>query len=802
MKTDSLSPAARVALSRRLPRQILLALIFAALCPLFALNAQQATQLPVKTPEQLGLASPVLDGIDEIVQQEIEKGQLPGCVVVIGRSGAVAFAKAYGNRQIEPVKEKMTLDTVFDLASLTKPIATATSIMILVERGIVRLRDPVANYLPEFAENGKEKITIEQLLTHQGGLIPDNPLADYEEGNEKAWQKIWQLKPSEALGKRFVYSDVGFIVLGEVVQRMTGESLAAFTEENIFRPLGMRETGFLPNERLAQRAAPTEQRDDRWLRGKVHDPRAALLGGVAGHAGLFSTASDLALYANMLLAEGKVGENRILSHVAIEEMARPRDISGQLRGLGWDMRSKYSSNRGEFFSPKAFGHGGFTGTTLWVDRDLDLFVIFLSNRLHPDGKGSVNQLAGRIGTIASAAIRSSDLQSRNKNDQGNSSRRNAVPVLPGIDVLQHDNFQALAGQRVGLITNHTGLNRQGERTIDLLHAAPNVTLSAIFSPEHGLQGKLDTLNIDHALDEATKLPIYSLYGKSRHPEASQLKDLDTLVFDIQDIGTRFYTYISTMGLAMEAAAEHRLRFVVLDRPNPIGGVIVEGPLLDSGKESFVGFHTIPVRHGMTTGELALMLREERKWDLDLHVIKVQNWHRQDYWDATGLTWVNPSPNMRSLTQALLYPGIGLLETTNLSVGRGTDTPFEIVGAPWIDGRKLVAEINKAQLKGVCFVPIQFTPKESKFADELCGGVNIIVIDRQAFRSVPVGLEIASALRRLYAEPWDMSRFNRLLSNDFVFEKIRETAGTSEIRVLSQDQEKKFRSRRSSYLIYH
>jgi len=781
------------------PNLFLLTLFIAVTTPVIALGEPQSSGLPVVKPNQVGLDSAHLDRIDAEVQKEIQQGRLPGCVVMIGRQGAIAFARVYGNRQTEPSPEAMTLDTVFDLASLTKPIATATSVMILVERGVIRLRDPVSKHLPEFGENGKEKITIEQLLTHQGGLIPDNALSDYQEGIEKAWQNIWQLKPTEALGKKFVYTDVGFIVLAKLVEHMTGKNVNEFAKENIFHPLGMHETGYLPSEALAKRAATTEQREGRWMRGEVHDPRAYLLDGVAGHAGLFSTASDLALYANMMLSGGTVGTANILNRLTITEMARPRDIAGQLRGLGWDVRSKYSSNRGEFFSPQAFGHGGFTGTAIWMDPTQDLFVIFLSNRVHPNGKGSVNHLAGRIGTIASSAIIHKNKPHRKTKKRLTSQATS--PVLNGIDVLQRDKFAPLVGKRVGLITNHTGLSRKGDRTVDLLHDAPNVTLAALFSPEHGLQGKLDVANIDHAIDEATNLPVYSLYGKSRRPEPSQLENIDALVFDIQDIGTRFYTFNSTMGLAMETAAEHGLQFFVLDRPNPINGTIVEGPLLDAGKESFVGFHTIPVRHGMTTGELARMFQKERGWEVDLQVIKVENWHRQDYWDTTGLTWTNPSPNMRSLTQALLYPGIGLLETTNLSVGRGTDTPFEVIGAPWIDDQELAATLNQKGLKGVRFVPIRFTPDASKFANELCGGINIIVVDRHAFRSVPVGLEIANTLRQLYPDQWETKRFNRLLSYDDIFEKIQSRSDLSAAKPKIKAQEKQFQTRRKEFLLY-
>jgi CubicO group peptidase (beta-lactamase class C family) len=373
---------------------------------LMLMSAAARAELPVVPPKELGLNGENLARIDALVERAIAAQEMPGCVVAIGRTGGIAFLKAYGQRQVEPTPEPMTVDTVFDLASLTKPIATATSVMILVECGEVRLRSAVADVIPEFAASGKERITIEQLLTHHSGLIPDNPLSDYEDGPALAWERIFALKPEREPGTAFVYSDVNFLVLGEVIRRVSGQDLAEFAAENIFRPLGMNETAFNPSTKLVARAAPAEQRDGQWLRGEVHDPRSALLGGVAGHAGLFSTASDLAIYCDALLRGSRPGAEsaRVMSRAAIAEMIRPRDLGGPRRGLGWDIQSGYSSNRGELFSVAAFGHGGFTGTTLWIDPELDLFVIFLSNRLHPDGTGSVNDLAGRIGTIAAAAI--------------------------------------------------------------------------------------------------------------------------------------------------------------------------------------------------------------------------------------------------------------------------------------------------------------------------------------------------------------------------------------------------------------
>ncbi|MCA9235093.1 MAG: DUF1343 domain-containing protein [Planctomycetales bacterium] len=742
-----------------------------------------------------------LTAIEALVAPEIERGKLPGCVLAIGRTGGPAFCRAYGNRQLLPEPKPMTADTVFDMASLTKPLATATSVMQLVERGLVRLRTPVAEYIPEFAAGGKDQITVEQLLTHHSGLVPDNSLADYEQGVDEAWRRIYALEPIKTPGTEFIYSDVNFEVLGKLVERVTGMPLNEYAAQHVFQPLGMSETGYLPAEPLRQRAAPTEQREGHWMQGEVHDPRSYLLGGVAGHAGLFSTAQDLSKYCDAMLRLCRTADAPPcpLSRAAVLEMIRPRDVSGSFRALGWDSASRYSSNRGELFSSRAFGHGGFTGTALWIDPDLDLFVIFLSNRVHPDGSGSVNDLAGRIGAVAAAAIVGENRQADAAD--GDESETNQTPVLTGIDVLQRDGFRALAGKRVGLITNHTGLNRDGASTIELLHAAPDVELVAIFSPEHGIAGKLDQSHIGDTRHESTGVPVHSLYGESRRPSAEQLAGLDAMVFDIQDIGARFYTFISTMGEAMDACAEAGVPFVVLDRPNPINGVDVEGPMLDPGSESFVAYHRLPVRHGMTVGELAELIRAERQLKMDLKVIPVEGWRRSEYWDATGLVWVNPSPNMRSLAEAVLYPGVGLLETTNVSVGRGTDTPFEVLGAPWIDAIELAAELNQAHLPGVSFVPVKFTPDASKFANEACGGVNIVITDRAAIAPVDVGLQIACALRKLYPDQWESKRFNRLLGNAAILAAIQAGRSAESLRELYEPELEEFREHRQQYLLY-
>lgn len=775
---------------------LIVRLVLVSFCLLMSAQGQVSeaqSRLPQVDPGSVGLDPARLARIDELVAEGLAEKRMPGCVVCVGRHGQIAWLKAYGSRQVAPEVVPMTTDTVFDMASITKPVATATSMMLLIERGQARLADKVVNWIPEFAPNGKDEITIRDLLIHHSGLLADNALADYLQGPEIALQKICELKLQNPVGSKFVYSDVNYIVLGELIRRISGRNVHEFTQQELFGPLGMTETGYLPRAELKARSAPTEQRDGEWMRGDVHDPRAWALGGVAGHAGLFSTAEDLAVYAQMMLNGGRYGDAQVLAPRTIAAMTRGERVSSGIRGLGWDKLTGYSSNRGDLLSRSAFGHGGFTGTVLWIDPELDLFFIFLSNRVHPDGKGLVNPLAGRIATVIASAVVPENAAPRAAAPQGD--------VLTGLDVLARDHFRQLQGQKIGLITNHTGRTRDGVSAVQLLHDAEQVQLVALFSPEHGFKGELDVSRIGDSQDAATGLRIHSLYGETRRPTAEMLADVDTIVFDIQDIGARFYTYVSTMGEAMKAAAEHKKRFVVLDRPNPINGVDIAGPMLDRGKESFVGFHSLPVRHGMTIGELAQMFRNELKLDLDLEVVRCEGWRRSDYWDATGLTWINPSPNMRSLTEALLYPGIGMLETTNVSVGRGTDTPFEVVGAPWMDGPRLAAELQGRGIPGVAFIPIEFTPDSSKFANELCRGINIEITDRAAFEPIRTGIEIAAALRKLHREQWETKGYLRLMGNEATQTAVVEGRSTGEILDQTHRGLNEFQRRRVQFLLY-
>jgi uncharacterized protein YbbC (DUF1343 family)/CubicO group peptidase (beta-lactamase class C family) len=760
--------------------------------------------------------------VDEHIDEAIADGKLPGAVLLVGHGNRTVYQKAYGNRALVPSREAMTLDTIFDLASLTKVVATTTSVMMLVERGRVRLSDRVATFIPEFARHGKEDITVLHLLTHVSGLRPDLDLADEWRGYDKAIELAAEEIPVAAPAERFVYSDINFFLLGEIVRRVSGERLDVFAARHLFQPLDMKDTGFTPAESLRPRIAPTETctpygwpcegPDAIMLRGIVHDPTARRMQGVAGHAGLFSTAADLAIFCRMLLNGGAVNGTRILSPLAVARMTSPSTPPGErnVRGLGWDMDSAFSSNRGELLPPGSFGHTGWTGTSLWMDPNTGLFIVFLSNRVHPDGKGDVTPLRARIATTVASALVDPDATSVRTLAPWTlqvGAASGSAPVRPvdavtesGLDVLRASDFAPLEGRRVGLVTNHTGIARDRQTTIDVLHRATNFELVALFSPEHGIRGILDD-SVPSSRDERTGLPVYSLYGTTRRPTDAMLEGVDAIVVDLQDIGARFYTYMTTMAYVMEEAAARQIAVFVIDRPNPINGVQIEGPVLEDSAQSFTGYFPMPIRHGLTMGELARLFNGEKKIGAALTVLPMRGWNRDDWFDETGLPWVNPSPNMRNLLQATLYPGIGAIEGTNISVGRGTDTPFEQIGAPWIDGVHLARELNGRGLDGIRFYPIVFTPSASKYADETCQGVFMVVTDRRALRPVRVGLEIAAMLHRLYGSKYDIDSAERLFGSKKSLARVK--AGEDPERVAGSwnTDEARWRRLRAKYLIY-
>jgi uncharacterized protein YbbC (DUF1343 family) len=625
-------------------------------------------------------------------------------------------------------------------------------------------------------------------------------------GYNAALKKVIAEKPICPPGTRFIYSDINFVILGELVSRISGQPLDVYCSKYIFKPMGMKDTGFNPSPALRDRIAPTQYQygtKGKMLWGEVHDPISNRMGGVAGHSGLFSTADDLSLFIQMILNGGSLQGISILSPLMVEKMTIPQNPPNRtaLRGLGWDIDSPFTSNRGELFPVGSYGHTGFPGTSIWIDPVSKTYIIILTNRVHPNGKGDAGPLYSKIATVVASSLEpasAEEVLSSHRFVAYNSLHNGRVQT--GIDVLVSEKFIPLVGLRVGLITNHSGLDSAGRRTIDLLHQAPEVKLVCIFVPEHGLFGNEDN-KILSAKEPQTGLPVYSLFGDTMHPTEEMLKGLDAIVFDVQDAGVRFYTYITTMGYAMEAAARKGIVFYVLDRPNPINGSQVQGPVMDRDLKSFTGHFPMPVRHGMTVGELAEMFNEENGIGVKLNVIKMLGYKRTDWYDETGLQWINPSPNLRTLTEAILYPGVAMVEGANVSVGRGTSRPFELFGAPWVNEKELASYLNGRNIQGVRFIPIDFISSNNPFREEWCHGVRIILVDRKVLDSAALGVEIASALYKLYPDRFLLDKILPMVGSRSVLQAIKEGQDPNSIVLSWQEPLEQFLRIRSKYLLY-
>lgn len=743
--------------------------------------------------------------LDKAIRGAIADGLTPGAVAWIESRGQRLHFKSYGARSVVPDREAMTPDTIFDCASLTKVMATAPSIMVLVEEGRVRLNDAIRTYLPEFGD--QPKITVLQLLTHYSGLRAsltlDPPWSGYETGVRLALQET----PVHPPGTRFVYSDINYILLAEIIRRTTGMSVDQFATSRIFEPLGMADTSFMPSDRERSRVAPTERLPDGTvLRGVVHDPTTRMMGGVSGQAGLFSTAEDVARFARMMVNAGELEGVRVLSPLSVLRMRTAQSPTGKpVRGIGWDIDTGYSSPRGDLFGTASYGHTGYTGPSLWIDPTSHSFVVLMTNRVHPKAVTSVVRLRSFVASIAAANLDSVEPQPKDRTPQPSRGidQPEFAPVRSGLDVLVGEGFSRLQGKKVGLLTNHTGIDRFGRRNIDLLAKASGVDLELVLTPEHGLEGTLNQSEIADGEDARTGLVVYSLYQtKRRRPPVEMLREIDAVIFDVQDVGARFYTYITTMGYAMEAAAAADIEFFVLDRPNPINGVAVEGPVLDDSLESFVGYHSLPVRHGMTVGELARMFNTERDIGARLHVVEMQGWSRHLWFDETGLPWVNPSPNIRTLDQATLYPGVAMLEwLDDYSVGRGTDTPFQFVGANWIEGARLAESIRRESIPGIRVYPRKYTPRTSVFAGTEIEGVQFTVTDRESLEPTKLGLTLAYALRNLYPDKVDLTLSEKLIGAAAVLGDLQQGLTPETVAAQQAVPIEEFRVRRKPFLLY-
>jgi uncharacterized protein YbbC (DUF1343 family)/CubicO group peptidase (beta-lactamase class C family) len=769
--------------------------------PSYAALRRDTPALPERDPRACGFTPERLAEADAAVAAAVANG-VPGAVLLVARNGAVALKKVYGNAALRPAARPMAADTIFDLASLTKVVTVTTAIAILVEEGKVGLDTPVGKWLFPFAqaEGDRATVTVRHMLTHTsgvpaGGRIPEGAKLT------QAVEIIAKSRHMGAPGEKFIYSDFSAVTLGAIVEAVSGKTLDVFCRERIFEPLGMKDTGFNPPPALAARCASTSAADDTpENRGIVHDPMSRALGGVSGNAGLFSTADDLARFCQMWLNGGEYAGIRILKQETVRQFTEGQVFTNGGRALGWDRDTGYSIRA--TLPVGSYGHTGFTGTSLWIDPTTKTFIILLTNAVHQKD-ASVIRLRRQVSTLVAAAM--PDLpaapvvlsQSR-------------VAVKTGLEVLTEENFKRLEGRKVGIICNHTAVDRAGRHIVDLLADSKKVNIVALFGPEHSIRGDVDASATD-SKDAKTGLPVFSLYNltlpreQRYRPTPEQLKGVDTLIFDIQDIGARYYTYLATMAYCMEAAAKLNIRYIVLDRPNPIGGHLVEGPLLDAERVgNFTSYHTMPITHGMTVGELATLFNAEKKIGANLEVVKMPNWNRDLYYDQTGLPWVNPSPNMRSVRAAYLYPGVGFLETMPLSVGRGTDTPFEILGAPYLDPNALYENLAARNLPGVSFNPVRFTPTSSKHKGVACGGVHINLWDRKACLPSALGIHLADALHRL--APKDLSlealrTMRGLLGSEAVINAIAAGKPPAEIIAGWSNDVAEWKRRRTPFLMY-
>ncbi|QMV17984.1 sodium/solute symporter [Granulicella sp. 5B5] len=915
--------------------------------------------------------APDFSQITQLITTAIADHQLPGAVVLVGHNNHVVFEQAYGDRKLanepglngEPnPAEPMTEDTIFDMASLSKDLATATSIMQLYEAGrITSFDDPVEKYLSAFNpqhDATRSKVTLRMLLTHTSGEAPDVSLKDpwglAAPDRSEGFRRALTTALIDPPGAKFVYSDVNFILLGDIVETLSGEREDIYARQHIFLPLGMTDTEYhpfdrvcgphkdigaavmgapsIPNTRILvkcpantwsisilPRTAPTTHDDegnaqtnphfDLLTRGTVHDPTTRRMGGVAGHAGVFSTAHDVSLFASALLekllhntgpfplkqstlqlmtqpeqpnsstpgapsspaasspAKVDPGEAELRAANAAEaatiaagdKPAAPGlaphypAIPGQnLRGYGWDIDTAFSKPRGVIFPIGSFGHTGYTGTTLWMDPYSDTYVVLLSNAVHPrDRHHPISNLRGEVATAAAQALGLStevggpSFAPSAKGVVSSEARppsSSTATALTGIDVLEATHFAALTHyHHIGLLTNQTGIDAQGRRTIDVLYSllpTPH-SLSLLFTPEHGLSAQQDTTKQRAEKDQATHLPVISLYGAhdaDRRPTHAQLADLDAVVIDLQDAGVHFWTYEAAMGYFLEAAAteqtqyHHALTIVILDRPNPVGGLAVQGPVSDPGRESYVNYMPLPVRHGMTFGELARYIVATKHLATTLVVVPMQHWQRSEFYADTGLPWVNPSPNLRSPEAALRYPALGLIEYNNISVGRGTDHPFSFFGAgipstkpststatggltdvrsstttAWFHAQEVANYLTARHIPGVTFAPTAETIAEDAnhypFHGQTIEAVRVTLTDPHQTDTPELGIEILSALHHLYPTQFHLDRAMPLVASKATMDALEHNEDPRSIAASWQPALDAFRHAAQPFLLY-
>ena len=676
------------------------------------------------------------------LRDAIKEARCPGGVAYAGGLEQTFFHEASGNRQTYPAAKPAATSTLYDLASLTKVVATTTAVLILRADGVLDLDQPVTEHLPIPAFKA---ITLRHLLTHTAGLVAGKPYYKEVKTIDEMLQRYAGLGLDWAPGTRWRYSDAGFMILGRVVELAARDTLDSFCTKRIFDPLKMTDTRFCPPPEWAARCAPTERCP--WRKqlvvGKVHDENAAAVGGVAGHAGLFSTAGDLALYCRALLG----GE--LLSHEAIEEMTRLGQVpSWPWQGLGWRLDPWSTRQTGFLPSRAAFGHTGWTGTSLWLDRASDQFVILLGNTCHPTRDNRSSGVFRR--TFHAGAAKACYPDTANTHS--------------GLDGLVYDQFNPFLGRRVALLTHHAAVDQLSRGILDVFKLEPAVRLHLVYSPEHGLHGTAEAGQT--VVSESGLVPLVSLYGDRTAPSQAELEEVDYLLVDLQDVGSRYYTYAATMKACMRACAEAGKPVVVLDRPNPINGKTLEGPIAED-TTSGVCWGKVPARHGMTMGEIALFFQKEEFGQTKLNVMvkTLDNWDRGKTFGQCSLPWVPPSPNIPTPETALLYVGMCLFEGTNLNEGRGTDTPFLVIGAPWLRPKSIIAEVPPEACAGVRLTPVEYTPRSipgkatsPRYQDVPCPGIRAALRDSAEARPFTLALALLSAIRQVHPKEFEWKPF--------------------------------------------
>jgi uncharacterized protein YbbC (DUF1343 family) len=669
----------------------------------------------------------ITTALEKALEQSVSQSGSPGSAVYVGQRDQTLFSAATGSRQTTPKKLPATTATVYDLASLTKTVATATATMLLRDQGILDLDAPIVEHVPIPAFKA---VTTRHLLTHTGGFA-SSMLAyrDYTSMTEMIHhvaQNDFEGTPGEAHS----YSDVGFMVLGLLMELAAKQTLDRYCRDHVFAPLGMNDTCFKPPEDWKDRCAATE--DCPWrgyvVRGVVHDEAAFAAGGVAGHAGLFSTIGDLALFCRALL------EGTLLPAKTIKEMIALAQVpSYPWQGLGWHLDPWLSEVQGALPARGVFGHSGWTGTSLWVDYASGLFCIQLGNTCHPTRKGRNNKTFRQVFYTAVA----------------DTLYENQRAVHTGLDVIIRERFRPLRRESFALLTNGAATDMMGRSILDVLDLDDRLNLRLLYGPEHGLRGQAEAGEAVASEDGA--VPIVSLYGERKAPSPEELKNIDLFVIDLPDVGARYYTYMATMKNCLEACAKYGTPVLVLDRPNPLGGIILEGPIARN-TDSVVCCAPIPVRHAMTMGELATFFADQISPKLKLRVLQAEAWLRRLQFEACSLPWVAPSPNMPTVQTALVYVGTCLFEGTNLNEGRGTSTPFQRIGAPWIDSRRVLDAMDEEAQAGCAIEAIEYTPHaipgksaNPRYKDELCSGIYIRVEDTEAFRPFSLAVALLSAI---------------------------------------------------------